>query len=233
MSHKLQSSVLRWYIFSRDYGIARRWVLVAVGFLDHPVLVSWLLMSVVDTVIAVVLLALVRLHPELEPLLPWCESLVGSIVLFKLLHPVVELLVGRSSGGRRLLTRQARSRHRNSVRSIGDSSLSSLQFESLCVPHTRSFSLHPSLLGRAHGVDVLNLCGVMHDARMNSLGTSLHSACNDSGVRVNSNCCAYTNSSGGGSGWNKAIEYEYSVQGSAACCVEACLFTTGVRKTAC
>ena len=28
--------------------------------------------------------------PELEPLLPWCESLSGSMVSFKLLHPVQE-----------------------------------------------------------------------------------------------------------------------------------------------
>ena len=64
-------------------------------------------------------------------------------------------------GGRRLLTRQARCRQRNCVRSSEDSWLSSLQFESLFVPHTRSFSLHPPLLGCAHGVDIMNSCGVM------------------------------------------------------------------------
>ena len=63
---------------------------------------------------------------------------------------------GSLGGCRRLLTRQAHSRQRNSVRSIEDSSWSFLQFESLFVPHTRSFSLYPPLLGRAHGVDVMN-----------------------------------------------------------------------------
>ena len=36
----------------------------------------------------------------------------------------------------------------------------------------------------------------MHDARMNSLGTSLHSACNNSGEHANSYSCTLTHSSG-------------------------------------
>ena len=51
-------------------------------------------------------------------------------------------------------------------------------------------------VGCAHGLDVGNSCGDMHDARANSWGT-LHSACNNSGAHANSYSCAYTVSSGG------------------------------------
>ena len=129
---------------------------------------------------------------------------------FEVAPPCAGAAVGRSSGGWRLLTRTGAQQQRNSVRSIEDSSLSSLQFESLFVPHTRFFfSLHPPLLGRAHGVDVTKSCGVMHDARMNSFGTSLHSACTNSGVHVNSYSCAFTNSSVE-FGVEQSHEYEYS-----------------------
>ena len=72
------------------------------------------------------------------------------------------------------LRRQARSRQRSFVRTSDDSSLLCLQFESLSASHTHRFCSHPPLFGRAHGVDVMNSCGVMHDARVNSFG--LHSA---------------------------------------------------------
>ena len=79
--------------------------------------------------------------------------------------------VGGPAGVGRLLMEQALSRHRSSVvRTSDDSSLSSLQFESLFAPHSR-FCLHPPLMGRARSVEVMNSCGVMHDARVNSLGT--------------------------------------------------------------
>ena len=82
------------------------------------------------------------------------------------------------------LRRQARSRQRSFVRTSDDSLLSSLQFESLSASHSHLFCSHPPLFGRAHGVDVLNSCGVMHDARVNSFG--LHSACANSGGHANS-----------------------------------------------
>ena len=51
-----------------------------------------------------------------------------------------------------------------------DESLSSLHFESLSASHAHPFCSDPPLFGRAHGVDVMNSCGVMHDARVNSSG---------------------------------------------------------------
>ena len=77
------------------------------------------------------------------------------------------------------LRRQARSRQRSFVRASDDSSLSSLHFETLSASHAHPFCSHPPLFGRAHGVDVMNSCGVMHDARVNSFG--LHSARGNSG----------------------------------------------------
>ena len=92
------------------------------------------------------------------------------------------------------LRRQARCWQRNFVRTSDDSSLSSPQFESVSAPHTRRFCSHPPLFGLAHGVDVMNSCGVMHVARVNSLG--LHPARGNSGRHANSYWCTY-NSCGG------------------------------------
>ena len=75
------------------------------------------------------------------------------------------------------------------MRTSDDSSLSSLHFESLFAPHTYPFCSHPPLFGRAHGVDVMNSCGVMHDARVNSFG--LHSARGNSGRHINSYRCTF------------------------------------------
>ena len=85
------------------------------------------------------------------------------------------------------LRRQARSRQRSFVRTSDDSSLSSLHFESLSAAHAFPFRSHPPLFGRAHGVDVMNSCGDMHDARVNSFG--LHSARGNSGRHINSYRC--------------------------------------------
>ena len=60
------------------------------------------------------------------------------------------------------------------------------EFGSLFVPHSRLFSLHPSLVSdnscRAHGVGDMNSCGVVH-------GCSVHDACNNSGGCDNSDAC--------------------------------------------
>ena len=66
------------------------------------------------------------------------------------------------------------------MRTSDESSLSSLQFESLSASHAHLFCSRPPLFGRAHGVHVMNLCGDMHDARVNSFG--LHSARGNSGT---------------------------------------------------
>ena len=98
------------------------------------------------------------------------------------------------------LRRQARSKQRSFVRTSDDSSLSSLHFESLSASHAFPFCSHPLLFGRAHGVDVMNSCGDMHDARVNSLG--LHSARGNSGGHINSYRCT-SNSCGGVRGGTK------------------------------
>ena len=98
------------------------------------------------------------------------------------------------------LRRQARGRQRSFVRTSDDSSLSSLHFETLSASHAHPFCSHPPLFGRAHGVDVMNSCGVMHDARVNSFG--LHSARVNSGGHINSYRCTY-NSCGGVRGGTK------------------------------
>ena len=164
--------------------------------MDDFVAATLELFAVGTTVMAAVVL-LERLHPVLAPLLLGFETVMGVVVFLRLLQPVLEPLpfLGTIATDQvksdahlvgRLLMGQARSRHRNFVvRTSDDSSLSSLEFESLFVPRSRLLSLHPPLMGCAHGVDAMNSCGVMHDARVNSLGTSLHSARkNSENVRI-------------------------------------------------